>query len=291
MLTGDAAADDAVDVLTRHLVDVDVHAVSTAGPAAGDTVFHDPQAGVHEAYGVATDRHTVLVLDRLVRVAHVIDVLDVDALGGRVEQIASAVASLPEPGPRVAASRQAPVLLVPDALSPALRDEVLAAYDAADPRPTGVETMADGRLTEALDGLRKQRRDHVVEDPDLLRRLTTHVGRRVMPEVLKAFAYRATRFEGFKIGAYDAGDDGFFAAHRDNLSSTTAHRQFALTINLDEDYEGGELRFPEYGPHLFRPAAGEALVFAGGHLHEVLPVTRGRRHVLLSFLYHQRATR
>jgi hypothetical protein len=29
-------------------------------------------------------------------------------------------------------------------------------------------------------------------------------GRRVLPEVGKAFAFRATRFEGFKIACYDA---------------------------------------------------------------------------------------
>ena len=39
-----------------------------------------------------------------------------------------------------------------------------------------------------------------------------------MPEVKKAFGYRATRFEGFKIAAYGEEDAGFFAPHRDNLS-------------------------------------------------------------------------
>ena len=106
-----------------------------------------------------------------------------------------------------------------------------------------------------------------------------------MPEIRKAFAYDASRFEGFKIGCYRAEDEGFFTAHRDNISPATAHRTFALTLNLNDDYDGGELWFPEYGPDRYRPAVGEALAFSGAHLHEVLPVRRGRRFVLLSFLF------
>jgi hypothetical protein len=65
-----------------------------------------------------------------------------------------------------------------------------------------------------------------------------------MPELSKAFAYRASRFEGFKIACYQVSDRGFFRAHRDNLSPATAHRRFALTLNLNESYQGGQLRFP-----------------------------------------------
>jgi predicted 2-oxoglutarate/Fe(II)-dependent dioxygenase YbiX len=131
----------------------------------------------------------------------------------------------------------------------------------------------------------KSRQDHIVSDPQLLRLLTTTVGRHILAEVHKAFAFRATRFEGFKIACYAAADGGFFRAHRDNLSPSTAHRRFALTLNLNEGYDGGYLRFPEYGPHLYRPKAGDAVVFACAHLHEVTRVTQGRRFTLLSFLF------
>jgi predicted 2-oxoglutarate/Fe(II)-dependent dioxygenase YbiX len=149
---------------------------------------------------------------------------------------------------------------------------------------TGVETIVEGARAEATDVRRKRRRDHTVEDQQLLRELTRHIGDRVFPELQKAFAFAAGGFEGFKIGCYTAEDRGHFEAHRDNLSTATAHRRFGLTLNLNDDYDGGELRFPEYGPTRYRPAAGEALVFSGTHLHEVLPVERGRRFVLLSFV-------
>ena len=137
----------------------------------------------------------------------------------------------------------------------------------------------------------KRRRDHVVEDERVLQRLVSTVGRRVMPEVRRAFSFPATRFEGFKIVRYGSENGGFFRAHRDNLSPATAHRRFALTLNLNEAYEGGELRFAEYGPMTYRPAAGEALLFSCSLLHEVTDVTRGERFALLSFLFGEQDVR
>jgi predicted 2-oxoglutarate/Fe(II)-dependent dioxygenase YbiX len=106
-----------------------------------------------------------------------------------------------------------------------------------------------------------------------------------MPELKKAFHFEATRFEGFKIVCYDSEEKGFFHAHRDNLSPSTAHRRFALTLNLNTGYEGGHLTFPEYGPHLYKPKTGAAILFSSSHLHEVTPVTQGKRFTLLSFLF------
>ncbi|HUB25447.1 MAG TPA: 2OG-Fe(II) oxygenase, partial [Tepidisphaeraceae bacterium] len=54
---------------------------------------------------------------------------------------------------------------------------------------------------------------------------------------------------------------------------------------LNDDYEGGYLRFPEYGPNLYRPTGGGACVFGCSLLHEATDVTAGRRFVLLTFLY------
>jgi predicted 2-oxoglutarate/Fe(II)-dependent dioxygenase YbiX len=60
---------------------------------------------------------------------------------------------------------------------------------------------------------------------------------------------------------------------------------FALTINLNDGYGGGDLVFPEYGRKTYRAAIGEAIVFSCSLLHEVTPVTRDRRYAFLSFLY------
>ena len=47
------------------------------------------------------------------------------------------------------------------------------------------------------------------------------------------------------------------------------HRRFAVSLNLNTgDYEGGCLRFPEFGPHLYVAPAGGAVVFSCSLLHE-----------------------
>jgi predicted 2-oxoglutarate/Fe(II)-dependent dioxygenase YbiX len=171
--------------------------------------------------------------------------------------------------------------LLPRALDETYRDRLIRLWERDGGTDTGV-ARAGG---EVLDASFKRRRDHTVDDRVLLRELTSVVGLRVLPEVRKAFAFRATRFEGFKIACYDAATGGFFRPHRDNMTPSTAHRVFALTLNLNDDYDGGQLRFPEYGNQLYRPDAGAALVFSCAHLHEVVEVTAGRRFVLLSFLY------
>lgn len=265
------------------LVGFDVYVVVDADPSRppADHEFVDHEGRVQAGWGIDhAAGPTAVVLDPAVRVDVVHPVGDVDAVATAVRADVDRVADA-----HADADRAAPVLVVPDAVEPEMAERVVAAWAAADPVPTGVETTADGRHVEALDDLRKRRRDHVVTDPALLRELTQHVGRRVIPAVEKAFAFRATGFEGFKIGGYDARDGGFFAAHRDNLSPATAHRRFALSLNLTDDHDGGELVFPEYGHRRHRLGARDGLVFSGSLLHAVTPVTRGQRLVLLSFLF------
>ena len=268
--------------------DLDVHVVvGGSSPGQGATselpagTFQDAGGQVHEAYGVAfEDAPVVVVLDRNLRVLGAMPVGEVDStLADVADTVPAPSHDDGEPAPRLA-----PVLLVPDALDGDLREELMTRWETEGAVETGVETVVEGERAEATDVRRKRRRDIVITDRALQRRLTQHIGARVFPELEKAFAFRAGGFEGFKVGCYTAEDRGYFEAHRDNLSSGTAHRRFGLTINLNDDYAGGELRFPEYGPTRFRPAAGEALVFSGSHLHEVLPVERDRRFVLLSFV-------
>ena len=50
------------------------------------------------------------------------------------------------------------------------------------------------------------------------------------------------------------------------------------------------MRFPEYGPQLFKARMGGAVVSSCSHLHQALPVTSGTRYVFLPFLYDEAAT-
>lgn len=261
----------------------DLHRIVRSSDGAPADAFLDVDGQVLGAYGTDGAAPVAVVTDANLRVVATCGLDDVD------RAVATIVGAVPEPaGDHHLAVRSAPVLYVPDAISPALRDQLIERFTTHGSVATGVETVVDGARAEATDVRRKRRRDHTVTDPDLLRTLTQHIGSRVFPELTRAFAFAAGGFEGFKIGRYDATDRGHFEAHRDNLSSATAHRRFGLTLNLNDDYDGGELRFPEHGGDRHRPAAGEALVFSGSLLHEVLPVSRGQRFVLLSFLLARR---
>jgi predicted 2-oxoglutarate/Fe(II)-dependent dioxygenase YbiX len=114
---------------------------------------------------------------------------------------------------------------------------------------------------------------------------------RLLPEVWKSFQFSATRLERYIVACYDAGEGGHFQPHRDNTTGGTAHRRFAVTINLNDDYEGGDLRFPEFGSHRYRGPVGGAVVFSCTLLHEVTPVTKGMRFATLPFLYDEAAVR
>ena len=261
--------------------DVAVCCIAVGEPAGGSgmPMWSDHQGKVAAAYRVPAGELTAVVLDPNLRVVGVVP-------GERLaDQVVELLDSVVHRGPAEEVLAQAPVLLLPRALDAAYRDRLIRLWESAG----GIDTGVGRSSGEALDDSYKRRRDHIVRDPELLQELSSVVGRRVLPEVQKAFAFRATRFEGFKIACYDASTGGFFRPHRDNLTPSTAHRVFALTLNLNDGYDGGQLRFPEYGNQLYRPEPGAALVFSCAHLHEVLDVTTGRRFVLLSFLYGESA--
>ena len=257
-----------------------------AGAEAAFPIFADGESKVRQAYRLAAgDAATLFVLDANLRVLQSMALEGIET--AEVRAVLDASISAAEP--RIVAA-QAPLLLVSNALEAEICDHLLDVWERGN-EETGVEESSAGQRRDAIDRGAKRRRDHVVQDQGLVQVLVQTIGRRVLPEVYKAFAYRATHFEGFKIVCYDAADSGFFDAHRDNLSPSTAHRHFALTLNLNGDYEGGYLRFPEYGADLYRPAPGGAAVFSCSHLHEVTQVEAGRRFALLSFLYAQDSAR
>ncbi len=109
---------------------------------------------------------------------------------------------------------------------------------------------------------------------------------RLFPMVKRAFGWQATRIERYLICRYAGDDKGFFFAHRDDVTAGTAHRKFAVTLNLNaDDYDGGDLRFPEFGHGTYKPPTGGATVFGCNLLHEATPVTRGERFALVPFLF------
>jgi hypothetical protein len=248
-------------------------------------VLTDRDGAIFAAYGI--DRGpprppVVVVLDPAHRVALIGDGADRSAL-----QAALGDDARPAPGRQAARlAAHPPVLLLPRVLSPADREFLIAAFH----RPLSVWST-DGFTNE---GFRHETGDFkvrhagsygnmtemIVQDRALQRFLDARLLRRVVPQIAKAFQATVTRREGYRIVCYGAGEHGSLAPHRDNVPQANAHRRFTFTVNLNAPaYEGGELRFPEYGDQLYAVRAGTAVVWSAALLHEVLPVTAGQRFV------------
>jgi predicted 2-oxoglutarate/Fe(II)-dependent dioxygenase YbiX/peroxiredoxin len=180
-----------------------------------------------------------------------------------------------------------PVLVVPRIIEPALCRELIALYEADGGSRSGFMMDEGGVTVRKFADQHKRRADYKIVDREILQQLKQRIMRALRPAILQAFQFDATRIERWLVCCYNGdGGGGHFKAHRDNTTRGTAHRKFAVTINLNADeYEGGDLRFPEFGRRSYRAPTGGAIVFSCSLLHEVLPVTRGKRYAFLPFLY------
>lgn len=180
----------------------------------------------------------------------------------------------------------APVLVLPGILPPDLCRRLIDLYDGHGGEESGFMREENGITVHKMDHSHKRRADYHIEDIKLVDALKALMGRTIRPMMERAFQFRSTRIERFMVACYDGAVGGHFRPHRDNTTKGTAHRKFACTINLNaDDYEGGDLRFPEYGQRLYRAPTGGAVLFSCSMLHEATPVTRGRRYAFLPFFY------
>ncbi len=190
------------------------------------------------------------------------------------------------------AEQHAPVLLVPRVFEPGLCRALIEHYAQHGGSDSGVMRERGGMTVGVHDHGFKRRRDQTILDEELRGACVARIHRRLVPEIARAFAFEATRVERHIVACYDAADGGFFSPHRDNTSPGTAHRRFAVTLNLNAgEYGGGDLRFPEFGRRTYRAEAGGAVVFSCALLHEATPITSGRRFAYLPFLYDDAAAK
>ena len=183
----------------------------------------------------------------------------------------------------------APALVVPNVFEPDFCRELIALYEADGGQDSGFMRDVEGKTVLMVDPAHKRRRDWEIADTELRRRIVARLNRRLSPAIERAFQFKPTRIERYIVACYDE-SGGYFRPHRDNTTRGTAHRKFAVTMNLNAgDYEGGDLRFPEYGRRTYRAPTGGAVVFSCALLHEATPVAKGRRYAFLPFLYDEEA--
>lgn len=200
-------------------------------------------------------------------------------------EIIDYVAALPPPARYAGPEVSAPILFLPNVFEPDLCARLVALYERSGGTESGFMRDIDGKTVGVHDPAHKRRKDYTIEDEAMRDETRRRVQRRIAPEIRKAYQFAATRMERYIVACYLAEDRGHFRQHRDNTTRGTAHRRFAVSINLNADFDGGDIHFPEYGPRGYRPPPGGAVVFSCSLLHSVSPVTRGRRYAFLPFLY------
>jgi predicted 2-oxoglutarate/Fe(II)-dependent dioxygenase YbiX/peroxiredoxin len=243
-------------------------------------VLADPQGQIPEFLGLGKlSEPTTLIAGPDLRVRRIIS----GRTAPHADEAIAFCASVCQPVEHRAVTRQAPVLLIENVLSPAQCERVIKFWDSQQ-KIYGIVGTAKGGV-QTYDTTIKRRWDVAVEEPGLRGELESIIQRRVLSEIKKAFHFVVRTGETMKIGCYDAEQQGFFQAHRDNNDPQVAHRRFAMSLNLNDGYEGCGVRFPEFPGSEYRPPAGAALVFSCSLLHEVLPVTKGRRFGLFGFYW------
>jgi peroxiredoxin/predicted 2-oxoglutarate/Fe(II)-dependent dioxygenase YbiX len=264
----------------------------------GYQVFWDFDLAVSNQYGVVDPSEkpspiyapATYILDERLRVLFVLP-LDNDP-ASHAARVIEVLRRQPPISPSAPAAIQAPILIVPRIFEPELCRTLIRYYDERGGKDSGFMRDVDGKTVGIYDYAHKRRRDQEIEDANLRATCMHRIHDRLIPEVHKAFQFKATRMERYIVACYEAETGGHFRAHRDNTSKATAHRRFAVSLILNTgEFEGGYVRFPEFGQQLYTAPAGGAVVFSCSLLHEATPVTKGKRYVFLPFLYDDAAAR
>ena len=262
--------------------------------------FFDHDFKVSESYGAIYSegdkrRHApfTLILDPLMRVLAVVPMNDISAHNATLGRL---LASLPPIDQHAGVPIHAPILIVPRVFEPSFCRELISLYERHGGKPSGFMRQKDGATVGMLDPTFKKRKDFMFEEQaeyePLRAAIRQRLLQRLVPEIAKAFQYDVSRIERYIVACYEGEEGGFFRRHRDNTTTGTAHRRFACTLNLNaDDYEGGDLVFPEFGSRTYRAPTGGAVIFSCSLLHEATPVTRGTRFAFLPFLYDDAAAK
>ncbi|MBU2358899.1 MAG: 2OG-Fe(II) oxygenase [Alphaproteobacteria bacterium] len=257
----------------RHFWDFDLLAARLYGVAA---------KGASPATGPVALARQWVVIDPTMRVMAAIPFRQ-DR--GDLDEVMSLMDSLPPPERHAGIEIMAPVLFLPRVFEPELCRHLIGLYEQQGGQESGFMREVGGKTMEITDPGVKRRKDYHIEDRELISALQARLLRRIVPEIAKVHQFKVTRMERYIVSCYAAQDGGHFSAHRDNTTKGTADRRFAVSVNLNDDFEGGEVSFPEYGPRGFKAPPGGAVVFSCSLLHKVSKVTKGRRFAFLPFLY------
>ena len=245
-----------------------------AEPALNEGTLWDPAGRLAATFGV--DGAALVVVDPAGRLAAILP-------GDASVQALALCRSLFVDLPVIGVNQQAPTLLIPRVLEADQCEALIAYWQRKEKTEDRVANTGYGH--QHRKATVKKRADVVVADEGIFEMVKGQLAKRVVPAIGQAFQTEVKGFEALRIGCYESSSGGHFARHHDDTTPYTAHRQFAMSLNLNDGYQGGQVQFPEFGRALYCPPAGGAIVFSCSLLHEVLPMTRGRRFALFTFLF------
>jgi predicted 2-oxoglutarate/Fe(II)-dependent dioxygenase YbiX len=252
---------------------------SLCTPAVSFIADYDSE--ISHSFGAGGMPRTV-VLDPMLRA-----IADIpwDHAAGHASAVREVLRSLPPVDDSAGVPLTAPVLIVPRVLDFPLCEFLTQFYDNLGGKDSGFLLDTEGKTSTVVDYRLKRRNDLHLVAPELRELIRDQIVRRLLPPIERFFQFQATRMDRYIVSCYDSATGGHFYRHRDNVNAGAQHRRFAVTINLNKDYDGGDLVFPEFGRRVYRAPHGGAAVFSCGALHQVTPMTRGRRYAFLAFLY------
>jgi len=241
----------------------------------------DYDGAVSRAFGAA-DAPRTIVLDPMLRAVANVPWAEP---AGHAQTVRGVLHSLPSVDDAAGVPLSAPVLIVPRIFDFALCDILIRFYEKLGGEDSGFLFDVAGKTARVVDHRLKRRNDLVIAHPELRETIRDQIVRRLLPAIEQYLQFQATRMDRYIVACYDSAVGGHFHRHRDNVNIGAQHRRFAVTINLNSDYAGCDLVFPEFGSRTYRAPHGGAIVFSCGALHQVTPVTSGRRYAFLAFLY------
>lgn len=266
--------------------------------APGIRFFLDDDLAISRRYG-AVPRDAVvgqpvamrrfwLVLDPALRI---LKLFPFSPAGAELAELFNYLSALPPVDSYPGFAVQAPVLCLHSVFEPDLCQKLIGLYETHGGGESGFMREVNSKTVGVFDHNHKRRKDYTITDDEIIRITQARIKRRIVPEIAKVYQFHVSRMERYIVSCYSAEDGGHFRAHRDDTTKGTAHRRFAVSINLNAEFEGGEISFPEFGPRSFKPPPGGAVIFSCSLLHRVSKVTAGRRYAFLPFLYDEAAAK
>jgi hypothetical protein len=193
---------------------------------------------------------------------------------GDYKKMIETMKNLPPAAEHMGANAFAPILMIPRVFEPLFAKDLMTYYGhSLTQRP---EIFGNNGAPVQHQQLRQAYRERVAS--------------RIVPELNRVFGSYISRLEHMNVSSLDESQPAK-AARRNNEHRSEAHRRFVVMVNLNDDYEGGEVCFPEYGGRLYRMPAGGALVFSASLLVEYKAITKGFRLCATPYLYDEHFAR